>query len=368
MDSYPLLLDFIIDIKNENPIDYWNYYSFGSQITNNIDFDYRKIIKNQGFFTEILLKSNDSLLDEAGYFMSVTKERLSWTQKKKNRKILPINGINLHRLYKNKTCITKNYHPLNGLCKKYIMKKTIYQRKQLNKQKLLFSPSPKLKKITIKIEEPQAESKIKLSELIPTPSANPSYNNFILLSKDILALNSSIYSNKDLQSLYLINSLFDVHFQPERKSNYEKSKDIIYALPPIPRESQYLPVLNDSIEIDYKLLHLTIVPEFSKMNKKKNQTKRLVFYQEQKSLNSLADHFKMPKNELDRVFNGVSRYIPDLMEVFKGNSKIMWSCADDDSLKFGQIILGKDQKIINRRIRFLSLFNNNIFKDRAIVK
>ena len=155
--------------------------------------------------------------------------------------------------------------------------------------------------------------------------------------------------------------MVDLHKQPERKSNLEKSKAIIKNLPVVPQEPHFLPVLNQALDIDYTFMHLNIEAEGVGFSPAIRNLKRNVVYNEEKSLNSLSNYFKMPMEDLIYLFNSVSRHFPDLMEVFKGNNRLIWNEDEDMLLKTGQC-LGKDRKRMLRRIRYLSSIDSNFLK------
>ena len=395
MAAYPPLLDFVIDVNEDVPMDYWNYYSFDSQVTNCIDFNYRKILKNEGFLTEILMKEKESVFYESSTFLSVTKERSPYFQKIKNRKILK--RINIEKLFKKKpiktkTPIKKTYHTIvnrkfikptskyvrketqiNGNQKKHQVHKVIIkvEDSDLQTDKFLikdnnihnsFNHNPNANNPNLTFLNSYSNYTNNLPLQLRVPLTKPSYDNFICFLKSSFTNTTLNYLEDGVEPFYLLKTLIDTHFEPERKSAYEKATSIIRALPPTPQEPHLLPVLNHSLEIDYNLLHIKIESDLSYLRESGKEPKRKVAFQEEKSLDSLSKHFKIPKVDLEQLFNGVSRYFPDLMEVFKGNCKMLWSQEEDNLLKLGDTPNTKDRRRTFRRIRFLSLIDSSFLK------
>ena len=351
MSIYPPMLDFIIDLKEDPPKDYWNYYSFDQKVTNSIDFTYRKILKKQGFLTEIFLKEQESHLYESNSFMSVTKERIPFFQKLKKHRIYK----RFHMLRPLKKPKTPQNLQIPAINSRILHKKSKYQRKPLKNPN---SFHPKVYKVTIKLEENSMNPLPILNSPYKTLNIQtPSYANFILFLKTSFPLNSSRFKPEDLESFYLIKTLIEIQKQPEMKSSYERAKSIIKSLPAMPYEPHSLPVLNSSLDIDYKLLHLNIESELIPYK----PPRRKVVFNEEKSMISLANHFKMPREELEKMFDTVSRYFPDFMEAFKGNNNVVWSLEQDQMLKTGQAT-GKDRRRTLRRIKFLNSIDSDFFK------
>jgi len=414
MSSYPPLLDFIIDLNESNPKDYWNYYAFNSSIINSLDFDYLKILKNQGFLTEILLKEQHSIPQDSIMFLSVTQERMPFFEKSKKRKIHK--KIEMLKPLRKELEIQDNDQVKTPINYKIIRKKSKYlknQRRNFNDKRYVYQPKPNIHKIVIKIEDTGDQNQLtnkalnnlrnsnifkkkhsvfkkhhkdkqngfflqndKESDFLPqNQSPNyvvqeresvpfiPSFENFINFLQSTIPLqpHNSILSEEDLESLYLLRAMVDLHKQPERKSNLEKSKAIIKNLPVVPQEPHFLPVLNQALDIDYTFMHLNIEAEGVGFRPAIRNLKRNVVYNEEKSLNSLSNYFKMPMEDLIYLFNSVSRHFPDLMEVFKGNNRLIWNEDEDMLLKTGQC-LGKDRKRMLRRIRYLSSIDSNFLK------
>ena len=430
MVSYPPLIDFEIDLTDSVPQDYWNFYSFDSSIISSLDYDYLKILKNQGFLTEIMPKDP---LKESIMLLSVTQDRRPCYEKSRNRRIkrkLELFKRGYREKARKKEKIEINY--------KLIRKKTKYYRHSLLAYRRPgFNPGPKVHKVVIKLEEtaviphPQPEQQrppvfpsfpqktpIKpinftsnypnfnpLKRTFPgqksafnnfTESESPTYaskngfrkkengfvtsnntfppsekeasfkptfNNFVAFLQAMIPFKRTHpqFCDIDLESLYLLRALVDLHEQPNRTSTSEKSKAIIRNLPMMPQEPHCLPVINHAFDIDYSLLHLNVETDLTGLQSLSKNTSRIVTFNEEKSLASLATHFKMPMEDLGSLFNSVSRHFPDLLEVFKGNNRVVWNEEEDILLKNGQC-LGKDRRRMLRRIKYLGSIDSNFFK------
>lgn len=182
----------------------------------------------------------------------------------------------------------------------------------------------------------------------------PSYQNFLQFMEAALPLSNNNRHREESNSFLLIKALVEVHHQIPKRSPFEKSREIVRNLPKMPSQPPLLPVLNQSLDLDYNLLHLEVKVDFSVRKLDKN-FKRTVSYSEEKSLGSLSLHFKMPRENLEALFNSVSRYFPDLLEVFKGNNRVVWNKEEDEALREG-IFVGKDRGRIMRRRRFFGIF------------
>lgn len=432
MVSYPPLIDFEIDLTDSVPQDYWNFYSFDSSIISSLDYDYLKILKNQGFLTEIMPKDP---VRESIMLLSVTEDRRPCYEKSRNRRIKGKLEL-LKRVYRDRGKKKEKIEKIQ-INFKLIRKKTKYYRHSLLAYRRCgFNPGPKIHKVVIKLEEsaiiphPQLETQrppvlpsfpqkntikpINFTANYPhfnpvrrtfpgqksafnfTESESPTYSskngfhtkengfmignntfppsekeasfkptfkNFVAFLQAMIPFkrNHPQFCDIDLESLYLLRALVDLHEQPNRTPTSEKTKTIIKNLPLLPQEPHCLPVINHAFDIDSSLLHLNVETDLTGLQFLSKNTSRIVTFNEEKSLSSLATHFKMPMEDLGSLFNSVSRHFPDLLEVFKGNNRVVWNEEEDVLLKNGQC-LGKDRKRMLRRIKYLGSIDSNFFK------
>lgn len=427
MVSYPPLIDFEIDLTESAPPDYWNFYSFDSSVISSLDYDYLKILQNQGFLTEVMPKDP---VKESIMMLSVTEDRRPCFEKSRNRRIKRKLEL-LKRVYRDRGKKKEKIEKIQ-INFKLIRKKTKYYRNSLlARRRCGFNPRPKIHKVVIKLEEsahPQPETQrppilpsFPQKNPIRPPNSNyphfnavrrtfpgqksafnlpggesptysskngvhkkesgfaignnpfgqsekeasfkPTFNNFVAFLQAMIPFKRTHpqFCDIDLESLYLLRALVDLHEQPGRTSTSEKTKTMIKNLPLIPQEPHCLPVINHAFDIDYSLLHLNIETDLTGLQFLSKNTSRIVTFNEEKSLGSLATHFKMPMEDLDSLFNSVSRHFPDLLEVFKGNNRVVWNQEEDLLLKNGQC-LGKDRKRMLRRIKYLGSIDSNFFK------
>lgn len=353
MSSYPLLLDFLINLHNpeENPVDYWNYYPLNNEFPSTVDFSYRKLLKKQGYLTEIFKKDQFStLLDDAGAFLSCTKEKLSFVKKSKKRKF--------HKRLAFIPAKKPKKRVFSDLSIKYIRKPDKYQRKPkeiITKPLIISVPNAEkpLENLTIQSVIPEKTLVIKRPK--PTKAIRPTYENFIKHLRFHIPLNTE---EEEQESMYYVKSLLDLQSQPLRKSLLETCKEIIKKLPRFPEEPAFLPVFhaNSFAEIDYQLLKVKIHVDLTNIKEIHAKTQRKVVFLEENSLETLRNHFQIDMNKLENLFDRVSRFLPDLLEYFKGNCDVLWSEQEDSALRKKEFEgVKKEKERIMRRARFLNL-------------
>lgn len=194
----------------------------------------------------------------------------------------------------------------------------------------------------------------------PTKAIRPTYENFIKHLRFHLPLGNN---EEEQESMYYIKSLVDLQGQPLRKSLLETCKEIIKNLPPFPEEPAFLPVFhaNSFTEIDYQLLKVKIHVDLTNAKEINAKTQRKIMFLEENSLETLRNHFQIDMNKLENLFDRVSRYLPDLLEYFKGNCEVLWNEQEDCALRKKEFDrINKEKEKIVRRAKFLNLNEKEI--------